>query len=120
MAATLRSFASRLPTRAFSTTGARRAGGTSFLQSTKNLEPVELPALPYAYDALEPTISGEIMEIHHGAFPNPGRGRAICHCISLASLAFFLFFLFFVLFFSPALFLLHLSLLSLLSLLGSR
>ena len=24
-----------------------------------------LPALPYAYDALEPTISKEIMEIHH-------------------------------------------------------
>ena len=24
-----------------------------------------LPALPYGYKALEPTISGEIMEIHH-------------------------------------------------------
>ena len=26
----------------------------------------ELPALPYAYDALEPTIDAKTMEIHHG------------------------------------------------------
>ena len=25
-----------------------------------------VPDLPYAYDALEPAISGEIMELHHG------------------------------------------------------
>ena len=54
--------------RAFSTT--RAAGSTSFLKSTKNLEPVELPDLPYAYDALEPTISAEIMEIHHSKHHN--------------------------------------------------
>ncbi len=29
------------------------------------LEPISLPALPYQYDALEPVISAQIMEIHH-------------------------------------------------------
>jgi Fe-Mn family superoxide dismutase len=28
--------------------------------------PFELPPLPYAYDALEPTIDAQTMEIHHG------------------------------------------------------
>jgi len=28
--------------------------------------PYELPSLPYAYDALEPTIDARTMEIHHG------------------------------------------------------
>src|SRR3954453_6855889 len=28
--------------------------------------PYELPPLPYAYDALEPTIDARTMEIHHG------------------------------------------------------
>jgi Fe-Mn family superoxide dismutase len=28
--------------------------------------PYELPSLPYAYDALEPTIDAQTMEIHHG------------------------------------------------------
>jgi Fe-Mn family superoxide dismutase len=28
--------------------------------------PFELPSLPYAYDALEPTIDARTMEIHHG------------------------------------------------------
>ena len=28
--------------------------------------PYELPALPYDYDALEPTIDGQTMRIHHG------------------------------------------------------
>ena len=28
--------------------------------------PFELPALPYGYDALEPTIDAKTMEIHHG------------------------------------------------------
>ena len=28
--------------------------------------PYELPPLPYAYDALEPTIDAQTMEIHHG------------------------------------------------------
>lgn len=31
-----------------------------------NMEKIELPKLPYAYDALEPVISKEILEIHHG------------------------------------------------------
>ena len=30
------------------------------------LHEIELPALPYEYDALEPVISREIMELHHG------------------------------------------------------
>lgn len=28
---------------------------------------VDLPALPYAYDALEPVIDRRTMEVHHGA-----------------------------------------------------
>src|SRR5689334_18282621 len=28
--------------------------------------PYELPSLPYDYDALEPTIDGQTMRIHHG------------------------------------------------------
>ena len=28
--------------------------------------PYELPELPYAYDALEPTIDEQTMRIHHG------------------------------------------------------
>lgn len=29
------------------------------------LEPINLPDLPYSYDALEPVISAQIMELHH-------------------------------------------------------
>jgi hypothetical protein len=33
-------------------------------------EAVKLPALPYGYSALEPIISGEIMELHHSKHHN--------------------------------------------------
>jgi Fe-Mn family superoxide dismutase len=61
---------SRLLSRAARTSSVRSftstaAAQSSFIKSTKDLEPVTLPDLPYAYDALEPTISAEIMEIHH-------------------------------------------------------
>ena len=42
----------------------------SYIKSTTNLKPASLPSLPYAYDALEPTISAEIMEIHHSKHHN--------------------------------------------------
>ncbi|GET39882.1 superoxide dismutase [Microseira wollei] len=38
-------------------------GGTDVAQSTTNY--VELPPLPYAYDALEPHIDARTMQIHH-------------------------------------------------------
>jgi superoxide dismutase, Fe-Mn family len=37
-------------------------GGTTMTQSAKH----ELPALPYAHDAMEPHIDKQTMEIHHG------------------------------------------------------
>lgn len=39
-------------------------GGT-FNLTQMGLAPYSLPALPYAYDALEPHISAQIMELHH-------------------------------------------------------
>lgn len=42
-----------------------RSSRTSALLITQARRKHELPALPYAYDALEPTISAEIMELHH-------------------------------------------------------
>ena len=42
----------------------------SYIKSTLELKPATLPELPYALDALEPTISAEIMEIHHGKHHN--------------------------------------------------
>jgi Fe-Mn family superoxide dismutase len=41
----------------------RRAGGTALEVYTM---PYTLPALPYAFDALEPHIDARTMEIHHG------------------------------------------------------
>lgn len=37
---------------------------------TRSISAVTLPELPYAYDALEPFISAEIMEIHHSKHHN--------------------------------------------------
>ena len=42
----------------------------TYIKSTTALKPATLPDLPYAYDALEPTISKEIMEIHHSKHHN--------------------------------------------------
>jgi Fe-Mn family superoxide dismutase len=39
--------------------------GDSFNLTKMGLAPYTLPALPYAYDALEPHISAQIMELHH-------------------------------------------------------
>ncbi|KAK3308350.1 Manganese/iron superoxide dismutase [Chaetomium strumarium] len=39
--------------------------GDSFNITTMGLTTYTLPALPYAYDALEPHISAQIMELHH-------------------------------------------------------
>jgi superoxide dismutase, Fe-Mn family len=57
--------------RAFSRSApAAAGGGNGFVDSTLDLAPAALPDLPYAYDALEPTISAEIMEIHHSKHHN--------------------------------------------------
>ena len=58
--------------RAFSRSAApaAAAAGNGFVDSTLDLTPATLPDLPYAYDALEPTISAEIMEIHHSKHHN--------------------------------------------------
>ena len=42
-----------------------RSSRTTALLITQARAKHELPPLPYAYNALEPTISGEIMELHH-------------------------------------------------------
>ena len=41
---------------------------------------VTLPDLPYAYDALEPFIAAEIMEIHHSKHHNT------CVCVKMCAL----------------------------------
>ncbi|PKA67223.1 Superoxide dismutase [Mn], mitochondrial [Apostasia shenzhenica] len=48
----------------FRARGAAPALGLGFGQS-RSLHTVELPDLPYDYAALEPTISAEIMQLHH-------------------------------------------------------
>src|SRR6187431_195854 len=42
----------------------------SFRQSTNTIMAYELPALPYAFNALEPHIDARTMEIHHGKHHN--------------------------------------------------
>ena len=38
---------------------------TTFVAATQTRNKYTLPELPYKYNALEPVISGEIMELHH-------------------------------------------------------
>src|SRR6187431_2976936 len=42
----------------------------SFRQSTNTIMAYELPALPYATNALEPHVDARTMEIHHGKHHN--------------------------------------------------
>lgn len=47
-----------------------RALGRAFSTFPAGSEAVKLPELPYGYSALEPVISGEIMELHHSKHHN--------------------------------------------------
>ncbi|KAJ3531981.1 hypothetical protein NM208_g8641 [Fusarium decemcellulare] len=40
-------------------------GGYTYTQNAMSVGTYSLPALPYAYNALEPSISAQIMELHH-------------------------------------------------------
>ena len=51
---------------AFGLTGARSATGVESPGMARAEPMLALPDLPYAYDALEPTIDARTMEIHHG------------------------------------------------------
>ncbi|XP_058207367.1 superoxide dismutase [Mn], mitochondrial-like [Rhododendron vialii] len=51
--------------RTLATRRALRSGLGLGFQSTRGLQTFSLPDLPYDYGALEPAISGEIMQIHH-------------------------------------------------------
>ena len=50
------------------------------LSSAKGTLPLEFPALPYAYDALEPYIDARTMEIHYDKHHSPKRNnRSLWH-----------------------------------------
>lgn len=51
--------------RAVTTGAARRAARSASATATRGIATVKLPDLPYDFGALEPVISGEIMQLHH-------------------------------------------------------
>ncbi|KAF2089350.1 manganese and iron superoxide dismutase [Saccharata proteae CBS 121410] len=63
----LRTSAARAALRASSASASKRAGlaGTTFVRGKATL-----PDLPYDYGALEPAVSGQIMELHHSKHHN--------------------------------------------------
>ncbi len=44
---------------------AAREGWSAAPSMTRSISSIKLPELPYSYSALEPFISGHIMELHH-------------------------------------------------------